>query len=440
MLSASLNTTSMSCSTRSTLRSPSASMSLRICTARAVSSIDRPWVDSSSIRSRGFCAIAMATSSRRWSPCESMAAVTSAKRASRRRSIAASATAEEALSTLPPPRNRQRRRSRACAAMRTFSRTLRAGNTWQSWKVRAMPFCATWCTGSTVMSSPAEMTPLALGSSALVSMIQVVDVPAPFGPMTARISPRSTVRSTSSTATSAPNRRTSRLHSSSGTGRLLAAVRVGRLRLGAGPAREHAPDALRRENDEGHEDRAEDERPQIGHLGELMLEEDEGHAAEDRADQRARSAHDHHDEDAARGEPEEQFGRGEAGKGGVERAREPAEAVSEHDGRDLVRARVVAERDRLGLVLADAGKHGAERRAHDGAAQEIGAEQAEQHEVVVAELALEPIDPKGAGKTRDADQAVGAAGDVAKPEQHGVAELREGEREHREGHAGRARA
>ena len=41
----------------------------------------------------------------------------------------------------------------------------------------------------------------------------------------------------------APNRRTSRLHSSSGTGRLLAAVRVGRLRLGADPAREHAPDA-----------------------------------------------------------------------------------------------------------------------------------------------------------------------------------------------------
>ena len=36
---------------------------------------------------------------------------------------------EEELSTLPPPRNRQRRRSRACAAMRTFSRTLRAGKT-----------------------------------------------------------------------------------------------------------------------------------------------------------------------------------------------------------------------------------------------------------------------------------------------------------------------
>src|SRR5499426_440167 len=362
ILSASLNTTSMSCSTRSTLRSPSASMSLRICTARAVSSIDRPWVGSSSIRSRGFCAIAMATSSRRWSPCESMAAVTSARAASRRRSIAASATAEEELSTLPPPRNRQRPRSRACAAIRTFSRTLRAGKIWQSWKVRAIPFCATRCTGSPVMSSPAKMTRPALGLSTLVIKLKTVDLPAPFGPMTARISPRSTVRSTSSTATSAPNRRTSRLHSSSGTGCLLAAVRIGRLRLGAAPARQHAPDALRREDDEGHEDGTEDERPQVGHLGELMLEKDEGHPAEDRADQRAGPAHDHHDEDAARGEPEEQFGRGEAGKGGVERAREPAEAVSEHHGRDLVRARVVAEGDGLGFVLADAGKHGAERR------------------------------------------------------------------------------
>ena len=41
---------------------------------------------------------------------------------------------------------------------------------------------------------------------------------------------------------------------------------------------------------------------------------------------------------------------------------------------------------------------------------------------------------------RDADEAVGAAGDVAEAEQHGIAELREGEREHGKGHAGRAGA
>src|SRR5262245_11066873 len=180
--------------------------------------------------------------------------------------------------------------------MRTFSRTLSAGKTSQSWKVRAMPFCATWCTGSPVMSSPAKMTRPALGLSTLLIRLKTVDLPAPFGPMTARISPRSTVRSTSSTATSAPNPRTNRLHSRIGTVRVLAVVRIGPLALGAATACQHAPDALRREYDEGHEDGAEDERPQVGHLGELMLEKDEGHAAEDWADQRAGSAHDHHDE------------------------------------------------------------------------------------------------------------------------------------------------
>src|SRR5712691_3215877 len=308
MLSASLNTTSMSCSTSSTLRSPAVSRSLRICTARSVSSIDRPWVGSSSIRSRGFCAIAMATSSRRWSPCDSMAAVTSARRDSRTRSIASSATAADRLSTLPPPRNRQRRLSRAWAAMRTFSRAVRAGKTWQSWKVRAMPFCATWCTGIAVMFSPAKMTCPAFGFSTLVIKLKKVDLPAPLGPMTARISPGSTVMSMSSTATRAPKRRTSPLHSSNGIGCLLAAGRIGDLGPRLEATGQDAPDALRGEHDEGDEYRSEDERPKIGDLRELMLEEHEEHAAEDRANQRAGPAHDHHDEDAARDEPEEQLG------------------------------------------------------------------------------------------------------------------------------------
>ena len=200
---------------------------------------------------------------------------------------------------------------RAPAPRRTFSRTLRAGKMWQSWKVRAMPFCATWCTGSPVMFAGEDDLP-ALGLSTLVIRLKTVDLPAPLGPMTARISPGSTVRSKSSTATRAPNRRTAACIQVAAPAPPCRRPRRGR---GLGrPAREHAPDALRREYDEGHEDGAEDERPQVGHLGELMLEEDEGHAAEDRADQRAGAAHDHHDEDAARGEPEEQFGRREAGK------------------------------------------------------------------------------------------------------------------------------
>src|SRR6202165_2371822 len=411
MLSASLNTTSMSFSTSSTLRFPARSIALRICTARSVSSRDSPWVGSSSINSRGLWAMAIATSSSRWSPCDSMSADMSAKRVSRRCSSASSPIAPA------------RRALRACAARRTFSRALSAGKIWQRWKVRAMPFCATRYTGKPVMFSPAKTTSPAFGFSTLVIRLNSVDLPAPFGPMTARISPGSTCMSTASTATSAPNCRVSPLHSSSGMA----------------PSKK-SQDSLREEHDEGDEDRAEDERPEIGHLRQLVLEEHEEQRPEHRADQRACAADHHHDEHMARGEPEEELGRGIARETGVERAREPAEAVGEHDRGDLVSAGVVAERDRLRLVLADAGEDSAKVGAHDRAAHQIRAEQAGEHQVVVADPALEPVDAEGPRRARNADHAVRAAGDVAEAEQHRIAELREGQGQHGEGDAGRAGA
>src|SRR6516164_1705346 len=181
--------------------------------------------------------------------------------------------------------------------MRTFSRAVSAGKMWQSWKVRAIPFCATTCTGSPVIFSPAKMTSPVVGFSTLVIRLNTVDLPAPFGPMTARILPASRLMSTASTATSAPKRRTNPLHSSSGIGCLIAAggARYDRLLLKA--CTHDAQNAFRRE----------------------------------------------HDEDAARDQPEEQLGRREPGEAGVERARRPAESVGQHDNRDLVGARIVAE-------------------------------------------------------------------------------------------------
>src|SRR5258705_7278795 len=198
---------------------------------------------------------------------------------------------------------------------------------WQSWKVRAMPRCATACTGSPVMLSPAKTTSPAVGFSTLVIRLNTVDLPAPFGPITARILPASRLMSTASTATSAPKRRTSPLHSSSGIRCLLAASRARGFGPGPEARGQDAPDALGREHDEGDEDRPEDERPEIRHLRQLMLDEHEEDAAHDGADQDAGSAHDHHDEDAARDQPEEQLGRGKAGEARVERAGQPAEAV-----------------------------------------------------------------------------------------------------------------
>src|SRR5215472_3547724 len=142
--------------------------------------------------------------------------------------------------------------------MRTFSRAVSAGKMWQSWKVRAIPFCATTCTGSPVIFSPAKMTSPVVGFSTLVIRLNTVDLPAPFGPMTARILPASRLMSTASTATSAPKRRTNPLHSSSGIGGLRTAGGIGGRRLLLEARGQDSPDAFGGEHHEGDEDRAED--------------------------------------------------------------------------------------------------------------------------------------------------------------------------------------
>src|SRR5689334_23929158 len=107
-----------------------------------------------------------------------------------------------------------------------------------------------------------------------------VDLPAPFGPITARTSPGSIARSTASTATSPPKRRVRPRHSSSGTGRLRLAARP----LGARVLSYQAPDAFRRQHHERDEHGAEDQRPQLGRFRELVLQDEEEHATDDRAD------------------------------------------------------------------------------------------------------------------------------------------------------------
>src|SRR5919197_5928936 len=145
---------------------------------------------------------------------------------------------------------------------------------WQSWKVRAIPFCATRCKGRPVISSPAKMIRPEVGFSTLVMRLKSVDLPAPFGPMTARISPGSTERSTSSRARSAPKYRERPAHSRSGTWCLLRGLkRDGGRAVEA--THDDAPDALRRQHDEADEDGSEDQGPEIGEARQLVLEEEE---------------------------------------------------------------------------------------------------------------------------------------------------------------------
>src|SRR5262249_27223318 len=166
----------------------------------------------------------------------------------------------------------------------------------------------------------------AVGFSTLVIRLNTVDLPAPFGPMTARILPASRLMSTASTATSAPKRRTNPLHSSSGIGCLLATGRARDDRLLLKARGHGAPDALRREHDEGNEERPEKNAQEVGAPQHPIPHKHKKHPPDDGADQGAGPPHPHQEEDAARDQPEEQLGRREPGEAGVERARQPAEA------------------------------------------------------------------------------------------------------------------
>ena len=72
------------------------------------------------------------------------------------------------------------------------------------WKVRAMPRRAALATLSLVASTPSRTTLPAAGFCTQVMTLNSVVFPAPFGPMTAAISPSRTLRETWSTATSPP--------------------------------------------------------------------------------------------------------------------------------------------------------------------------------------------------------------------------------------------
>ena len=91
-----------------------------------------------------------------------------------------------------------------------------------------------------------------------------------------------------------------------------------------------------------------------------MLQNEEERGADDWPDQCARAADDHHDQHLSGQQPEQQLRVGEPRERRIERAGKPAERIGDGDDGDLVEAGVVAERQRLGLVLADAAQHRAE--------------------------------------------------------------------------------
>ena len=81
-----------------------------------------------------------------------------------------------------------------CSAMRTFSSTVRLGNTAEIWNERITPRRATSAGLSRVMSWPLKRIVPAVGCRNLVSRLKVVVLPAPLGPISAWIAPRRTLQ------------------------------------------------------------------------------------------------------------------------------------------------------------------------------------------------------------------------------------------------------
>ena len=100
---------------------------------------------------------------------------------------------------LPDPRRAVR-----CAASATLSKTSRLAKILVTWKVYAMPRATRECTGRREISAPAKRIFPAVGQTRPQIRLTKVDLPAPLGPMIARISPRATSKSTLSTALTPP--------------------------------------------------------------------------------------------------------------------------------------------------------------------------------------------------------------------------------------------
>src|SRR5207244_5026510 len=205
-------------------------------------------------------------------------------------------------------------------------------------------------------------------------------------------------------------------------------------RSGSEPREQRAPDAFRKEEDEGHEDRPDHERPGLGEDREAVLEDEERRGADEGAEAGAGAAEQCHDDHLPRGRPVERLDRDDVEPEGVEGAGEPREEGGEDERQELDATRVIAARGGALAVLADRLEHGAEGRVED--ALEGGDRRGDerQGEVVEGERRVERDRDAGERQRRQGDpaEAVVAAGPVGEVESDEVEELGERERQHRE--------
>src|SRR6266446_6538955 len=196
-------TTCMSCSTIRIVRFWAIERTSAIVSW--VSAALMPAVGSSRQSSRGSVAKAMPTSRLRCSPWERLAA--SSYALSERPIAASTASAFSMMSRYP---RWWAKRLHPCrrdwAAIRTFSSVVALGRMLVIWYERAIPRCEIRSGESPVMSPPSNRMRPEDGRKTPVRQLKKVLLPAPFAPMTARISSRASSKFIWFSAVSPPNR------------------------------------------------------------------------------------------------------------------------------------------------------------------------------------------------------------------------------------------
>src|SRR5438132_2474666 len=201
---------------------------------------------------------------------------------------------------------------------------------------------------------------------------------------------------------------------------------------GSEPREQRAPDAFRKEEDEGHEDRPDHERPGLGEDRQAVLEDEERRGADEGTEEGPGAAEQRHDDDLPRRRPVERLDRDDVEPEGVERAGEPREERGKDERQELDAADVIAARGGALAVLADRLEDGAEGRVENALEAGDGERDEREGEVVEGERGVERDRGAGEDQRRQVDPAepVVAPGPVGEVEPDEVEELGEREGQH----------
>src|SRR5690606_25947765 len=306
----------------------------------------------------------------------------------------------------------------------TLRRAENSGASEETWKVRPRPRRARSATSWAVMSSSAKRIEPESGLIVPAIWLMSVDLPAPFGPIRAWISPGRRSMLTWSVASSAPKLFTRSEMTSTGSAMAL-------------PPRQQADDAAAREQYDAEQGEPQEELPALGDAAQPELQHDEDHRAHDRTEQTPDAAEDDEHDELARHLPGQHGGADEAVEVREERTGEPGDHAGDDEGGEADAIGPDADRGDAHLVLSARLQCGAETRVLQH--QEEG-ERGSKHAVAEQEEGKRPqrVDARKAVAQRDRKAVLATIGRPGDGEI--VDHLREGERDHDEVDAGRAQA